>query len=321
MSGWIVVASKASGSPYSPAAVVRTATGITPCDLRLIGFLKLPGLMLIATGTILVLVLAMTQLRAGYRLIRWRSSCLILLVAALISGCGSSGTDSKENAAPKYAATPRKALESWVTAVRAGDLEMMCRLLSLRGGCEKAFVETMLLPHVREEMRGLKGDLHYGATGRGPSVVIGVVSGDSPAAYAVKVSRGKTQWKISEESYVPGLAPRIVLEHPDPATLLATGRTVISFLASAYTPGSVYPDAELWIDSRHVNGRLTCPCVDIFPPHEGCSCPTVRGVNPDLETLRWIGAARIPPGQHVMVAAVRSEDAGISANAWVLTVR
>jgi hypothetical protein len=249
-----------------------------------------------------------------------RFACLILLLAAVIVGCGSSGKESDEKAAPEYAATPRKALESWVTAVREGDIEMMCRLLS-SATCNTELVETRLLPHVRAEMRGLNGELHYGATGRGPGVVIGVVSGESPAAYAVKVTRGKTQWKISEESYVPGLAPRIVLEHPDPATVLASGRTVISFLASAYTPGSVYPDAELWIDSRHVNGRLTCPCVDISPPHEGCSCPTGRGANPDLETLRWIRAARLLPGQHVMVAAVRSEDAGIAANAWVLTVR
>jgi hypothetical protein len=147
-----------------------------------------------------------------------RFSCLILLLAAVISGCGSSGDEKK--AAPEYAATPRKALESWVAAVRAGDIEMMCRLLS-SGTCNTELVETGLLPHVRAEMRGLNGDLHYGATGRGPGVVIGVVSGESPAAYAVKVSRGKTQWKISEESYVPGLAPRIVLEHPDPAAVLA----------------------------------------------------------------------------------------------------
>jgi hypothetical protein len=245
-----------------------------------------------------------------------RLSCLILLLAAVISGCGSSGDE--KNAAPEYAATPRKALESWVTAVRAGDTEMMCRLLSTRN-C--TLVESKLLPHVRAEMRGLKGDLHYGATGRGPGVVIGVVSGESPAAYAVKVTRGKTQWMISEESYVPGLAPRIVLERPDPAAVLPSGRTAISFLASAFTPGSVYPDAELWIDSRHVNGRLACPCADISPPHEGCSCPTGRGAYNSLETLRWIGATRLLPGKHVMVAAVRSEDAGISANAWILTVR
>jgi hypothetical protein len=44
-----------------------------------------------------------------------RFSCLILLLAAVISGCGSSGDEKK--AAPEYAATPRKALESRVTAV------------------------------------------------------------------------------------------------------------------------------------------------------------------------------------------------------------
>ena len=249
---------------------------------------------------------------------------LILLLAAAIFGCGGSGQAGDENRAPEYAATPRKALESWVNAVRKGDDQMMCRLLQPQSRCsgpDEAYIESKFVRHVRAEMRGLNGDLHYGATGRGPGVVIGVVSGESPAAYAVMVTRGKTQWKISEESYVPGLAPRIVLERPDPATVLAGGRTVISFLASAYTPGSVYPDAELWIDSRHVDGRLTCPCLDISPPHEGCSCPTGRGANPDLETVRWIGAARLLPGHHVMVAAVRSEDAGISANAWVLTVR
>ena len=51
VSGWILVASNASGSPYSPALVVSTATGITPFDFRLIGLSKLPGWMLIATGT------------------------------------------------------------------------------------------------------------------------------------------------------------------------------------------------------------------------------------------------------------------------------
>jgi hypothetical protein len=81
-------------------------------------------------------------------------SCLILLIVAVSSACGSSGDE--EEAAPEYAATPRKALESWVTAVRAGDIEVMCRLLSLRRGCERAFIEARLLPHVRAEMRGLK---------------------------------------------------------------------------------------------------------------------------------------------------------------------
>lgn len=57
-----------------------------------------------------------------------RFSCLILLLAAIISGCASSdeASDEKEalpekKAAPGYAATPRKSLESWATAVRAGQ--------------------------------------------------------------------------------------------------------------------------------------------------------------------------------------------------------
>jgi hypothetical protein len=192
---------------------------------------------------------------------------------AVISGCGSSGDE--KTAAPEYAATPRKALESWVTVVREGDIEMMCRLLHPRGECEKGFVETRILPHARAEMRGLKGDLHYGAIGQGPRGVIGVVTGDSPAAYAVKVSRGMTQWSISEEFYEPGLPPRIVLERPDPATVLASGRTAISFIGWADTPGSVYPGAALWIDGRDVNGRLACPCRKTFSTYEGCSCPAI----------------------------------------------
>jgi hypothetical protein len=122
-----------------------------------------------------------------------RSSCLSLLLAAVISGCGSTG--GEKNAAPEYAATPRKSLESWVSAVRAGDIEMMCRLLGPDSRCSdrKAFMETKFLPHVRAEMRGLKGELHYGAIDIGAPenrIVIGVVSGESPAAYAVLVRRG-----------------------------------------------------------------------------------------------------------------------------------
>src|SRR6266536_2242101 len=49
LAGSIVVASKASGRPYSPAAVVSTATGAVP--FRLIAFGKPPGLMLTATGS------------------------------------------------------------------------------------------------------------------------------------------------------------------------------------------------------------------------------------------------------------------------------
>jgi hypothetical protein len=239
-----------------------------------------------------------------------RSFCLLLLLAALICGCGSSDGASNDRAAPDYAGTARTALESWVSAVRAGDTEMMCQLLSPRSVCtaanKQALMETKFLPDVRAEMRGLKGDLHYGAIDiGGPAVLIGVVSGESPAAYAVRVVRGKTQWRISEETYARGLAPQIVLNHPDPATVLTSGRTAISFTAWAYTPGSVYPNAELWIDSRHVDGR-----VDPGPD---------KGFG--LEQSRWTGAAHLLPGRHVMVAAVREATDGIAANAWLLTVR
>jgi hypothetical protein len=238
-----------------------------------------------------------------------RRSCLILLLAASVSGCGGAGAENdKKNAAPEYAATPRKALESWVTAVRAGDIEMMCRLLGPRP-CSTALVKKRVLPLVRAEMRGLKGDLRYGAIDIGaPEArsVIGVVSGESPSAYAVPVARGKTQWSIDDEetSWEFAPPPRAVLERPDPATALTSGRTAISFTATAHRPGSNYPNAELWIDSRHVNGRLDM----------------IGGEYPDVEEIRWIGAARLLPGRHVMVAGVRG-DGGISANAWVLTVR
>jgi hypothetical protein len=234
---------------------------------------------------------------------------LLLLLAPLISGCGSSSEGSDKTTAPEYAATPRKALESWVTAVRAGDTEMVCRLLIPRTACatpgKEAFIETKFLPHVRAEMRGLNGELHYGGIGLGSPALIGVVSGESPTAYAVRVIRGKTQWWISQESYAPGLVPRIILNHPDPAAVLASGRTPISFTAWAYTPGSVYPNAALWIDSRHLDGRLA------IGPEKGF----------ELERVRWIGAAQLLPGRHVMVAAVRSGDGALPANAWILTVR
>jgi hypothetical protein len=226
----------------------------------------------------------------------------------------------EKKAAPGYAATPRKSLESWVTAVRAGDIEMMCRLLYPGRGCaapgEKAFMKTKFLPHVRAEMRGLKGELHYGAVPYRPRILIGVVSGESPAAYAVSVARGMTQWSIDAERYthpsVParfarfndGFVPSIVLNRPDPAATLASGRTVISFTAWNFTSGSSGPDAELWIDGRRAGGRLL---------------DEVQREN-ELWRVRWLFAPRLRPGRHVIVAGVRGSGR-IAANAWLLTVR
>ena len=259
-----------------------------------------------------------------------RSSCFVVLVAALISGCGSSGKESNENAAPEYAATPRRSLESWVTAVRAGDVEMMCRLLhppptaaaaelrrrlGLGPQCKKSFVQKKLLPHVRAEMRGLKGALHYGAIDIGAPenrIVIGVVSGEAPLSYTVLVRRGRTQWSIKEETF-SGEWPRIVLERPDPSVPLASGRTVIAFSALAFDAGSNYPNAALWIDGRHVNGNL-----DISP---------TRGLKPrdannfGMEAVRWMGAPTLRPGRHVTVAAVKGDGGIARTSAWLLTVR
>jgi hypothetical protein len=250
-----------------------------------------------------------TQRRVKVR--RQRSTCLTLLLAAVLSACGSAGDAGDENDAPEYASTPRKSLESWVAAVRAGDIEMMCRLLGPRP-CNKSSVEKNLLPAVRAEMRGLKGKIHYGAIDLGLTearVVIGVVTGESPDAYAVPIARGKTQWSIDDEELLwDRPSPRAVLLHPNPATVLAQGRTKISVLASADRPGSNYPNAELWIDSRHVDGRI------VIPPFDP------EGERFDAERVRWVGAARLRPGRHVMVAGVKG-DGGVSANAWVLTVR
>jgi hypothetical protein len=238
-----------------------------------------------------------------------------VLLAAVLGGCGSeTGGENKAGGAkkaPEYAATPRKSLESWVAAVRSGDIEMMCRLLGPRP-CNKSSVEKNLLPAVRAEMRGLKGEIHYGAIDLGLTearVVIGVVTGESPDAYAVPVARGKTQWSIDDEELLSDRpSPTAVLLHPNPATVLAQGRTKISVLASADRPGSNYPNAELWIDSRHVDGRI------VIPPFDP------EGEQFDAERVRWVGAARLRPGRHVMVAGVKG-DGGVSANAWVLTVR
>lgn len=158
-------------------------------------------------------------------------------------------------------------------------------------------------------MRGLNGELRYGAVdiARGYSL-IGVVSGESPTAYAVPVARGMIQWTIGQECVnllypADSLYPptQIVLERPNPAIALRSGRTEISFTAWTLDTGSGYPNAALWIDGRHVNGRLE------------------PGPNRSRRIrLRWIGAARLRPGRHVMVAGVRGR---ITARAWVLTVR
>jgi hypothetical protein len=240
-----------------------------------------------------------------------RFSCLTLLLAAVISACGSSGDEKK--AAPKYAATPRKALESWVTSVREGDVEMMCRLLGPRSRCsepaKRAFIETKFLPHVRGEMRGLEGDLHYGAIDIGAPekrIVIGVVFGKSPTGYAVPIRRGMSQWSVDEEQSLTIGFPTIALERPDPGTALVRRRTDVAFSARAYDSGSNYPNAALWIDGRHVSGRL-----DIIGGPSGFG----------WERVRWIGALRLVPGQHVMVAAVKGGGGIARTSAWLLTVR
>jgi hypothetical protein len=246
-------------------------------------------------------------------------SCLILLLTAVIAGCGSTG--GKKNAAPEYAATPRKSLESWVAAVRAGDNEMMCRLLRPHSRCsgpDEAYIEPKFLRHVRAEMRGLKGDLRYGAIDIGAPesrIVIGVVSGESPVAYAVPISRGLTQWSIKEEDDSLGGFARIVLERPDPRAALAGGRTEIAFSGLAWDAGSNYPNAALWIDSRHVDGRL-----DVHPARP-LQPALPREESFGMEPIRWIGAAKLLPGRHVMVAAVKGDGGIARTSAWLLTIR
>jgi len=244
----------------------------------------------------------------------------LILFASVISGCGSSGDEKK--AAPEYAATPRKSLESWVTAVRAGDTETMCRLLGPRNRCDhrdkKGFIERRFLPHVRAEMRGLKGDLHYGAIDIGAPenrIVIGVVSGESPVAYSVLIRRGATQWSIKEEDHFGGFA-RIVLEYPDPTAALAPGPTAIAFSALAWDAGSNYPNAALWIDGRHVTGRL-----DIHPARRLQPTQPEDPNSFGMEPIRWIGAARFVPGRHVMAAAVKGAGGIARTSAWLLTVQ
>ena len=92
---------------------------------------------------------------------------------------------------------------------------------------------------------------------------------------------GKTQSSMMKSSFGPPCDPHgPAFERPNPAIPLNTGRREISFSASAERPGSNYPNAELWIDSRHVDWRL-----DIrsnLPHHERI----------DLQKVPWIGAAR-----------------------------
>jgi hypothetical protein len=235
------------------------------------------------------------------------SSLLIVLFPVLTMGCGS-GDDVRavRQPDPSFAATPRKALESWVTAVRSRDVEMTCRLLRPMRGCathdELAGVEAE-----RKEMGGLRGRLHFGfvkfGEGEGHGTVgIGLVYGQSPAAYAVLLDRGTTHWRIDPGWDVTGGSREIVLERPNPAAVLPTGHTVISFRGLAAASGSNDPNAALWLDGRHVVGRL------------------VRGAEERFTPIRWVGAPRLRPGRHVIVAAIR-DVFGIAVSAWRLTVR
>ena len=112
-----------------------------------------------------------------------------------------------------------------------------------------------------------------------------------------------TQWSISAEYCTcnPKFATRIVLNRPDPAAVLASGRTAISLTAWMADPGSSYPNAELWIDSRHVDGRTED--LDYF-----------QSRSDGFERVRWVGAARLSPGRHVMVVGVRPD---LEAREWV----
>lgn len=129
---------------------------------------------------------------------------LFLLLVAVLSGCGSeSGANGEQNAAGQknatlaYAATPRKALEAWVTAVRGRDLEMVCRLLRPMRGCRTSYDEQAGIEAARNEMRGLTGRLRFGFVKVADpgelhgTIGIGIVYGESPAAYAVLLLRGR----------------------------------------------------------------------------------------------------------------------------------
>ena len=234
------------------------------------------------------------------------AACVLLAMGLLaLTACGGHESEDQrpaseqEKAAPGYAATPRRALEAWVTAVQAGDVEMICRLLPPRDGCSSSLVKTSLFPHVREEMKGLTGTLRYGAVNVANGYTLfGVVSGDSAEAYSVPVARGMQQWSVRKES-----AARIVLDRPDPPIARARGRTEISF--TTWAPmGSGYPITSLWIDSRRVKVRR-----DVIGPIED-----------GLTRAHWTAVARLLPGRHLLVAGVRGHGA-LEARAWVVTVR
>lgn len=220
-------------------------------------------------------------------------------------GCGGgndmSAADHRRkeaSAAPRYAATPRAVLESWVTAVRIGDTGEMCRLRHVRAECSAPMLNEQL-PTIRAEMDGLEGRLRYGALdiARGHTL-IGVVSGDSPFAYAVPVSRGSRQWGIRPESHEDArFAKRVVLTQPDPMRILARGPTEISF--TVWSP-TRYPD--IWINGRAVKGRWQEDAYDGF-----------------VYRMRGTGVARLSPGRNMMVVVSRGYP--IAAWAWVLTAR
>jgi hypothetical protein len=242
------------------------------------------------------------------------ASLVLTAILTVVAGCGSSGeasgkkeTAPEHAAATEYAATPRKALESWVTAVRSRDVKMICRLLRPLRGCASYHDELAGVETERKEMGGLRGRLQFGfvkfGEGEGHGTVgIGVVYGESPAAYAVLLGRGKTHWRIDPGWGVTGGSREIVLERPDPAAVLAGGRTDISFRGLAAASGSNEPNAALWLDGRHVVGRLTIGAEKRFTP------------------IRWLGAPRLRPGHHLIVAGIR-DVFGIAVSAWRLTVR
>ena len=151
---------------------------------------------------------------------------------------------------------------------------MICRLLPPRDGCSPSLVKTSLLPHAREELQGLRGTLRYGAVNVANGYTLfGVVSGDSAETYSVPVARGMQQWSVRKES-----AARIILDRPDPANALASGRTEISF--TTWAPmGSGYPITPLWIDSRRGKVRR-----DVIGPIKG-----------GLTRAHWTGACAAPP--------------------------